>query len=814
MTEPVPAGASPAPDIGGGSALLSRKEKRKAAKKQKRKQVRKEVAIREREEEKARVNDPEEQLRIRIREQEEAEVAERARKEFEERERAWLEAAVARKTAEEERQRREESQKEIEKIGHSNDELEDDGWELVEEGPAEIIWQGNEIIVKKRKVRVPKQSANRQNHEEDDDRPTSNPLPPQSEAYASYTCAPPVSAKEVLETMSQQIPNFGTEQDKTNCPFHLKTGACRFGSRCSRVHFHPDKSCTLLIKNMYNGPGLAWEQDEGLEYTDEEVEHCYEEFYEDVHTEFLKFGELINFKVCRNGSYHLRGNVYVHYKALESAILAFNAMNGRYFAGKQITCEFIGVTKWKVAICGEYMKSRLKTCSRGTACNFIHCFRNPGGDYEWADWDNPPPKYWIRKMSALFGTSDEQGHGMQMELESQERLKGSKRRTPMDNRCPSTKSTHSEMDYPSGGSDTDVDRNLSNNGSFRNDHSSGRKDRTLHKHKHYEDKHGSSSQSHSRKHHSRGHSSRKDDMKELTRGSVKKHRDIDEDGNSEYHKRHKKKHSPTEDMSMQQKGNVFGEQSKSSEYYKEFRLPDQYSDCSREDYHASSYRSSENLFGKENIDVNDRYDGKNCSDYMDSDKENFHRNKLCDRKCSSEEKIHERYASNYFTDHVSDGHGQDKKGKSTGQDAERVFSSNDNDQENNINRKSHDSSQHNVSTQSPSQVEPNELINSSEDTGHAFSRRNKRHSKNERNRRHHREREKYKDVKQETRHDDGHRSDRKRRRHNETLGHKNIKQENSHSDSDGYLYRKNVRKSHSRGRSPISDGFAADSSRE
>lgn len=34
------------------------------------------------------------------------------------------------------------------------------------------------------------------------------------------------------------------------------------------------------------------------QYTDEEVDHCYEEFYEDVHTEFLKFGELINFKVA------------------------------------------------------------------------------------------------------------------------------------------------------------------------------------------------------------------------------------------------------------------------------------------------------------------------------------------------------------------------------------------------------------------------------------------------------------------------------------------------------------------------------------
>ncbi|KAM5574458.1 zinc finger CCCH domain-containing protein 5-like [Rosa sericea] len=141
-------------------------------------------------------------------------------------------------------------------------------------------------------------------------------------------------------------------------------------------------------------------------YIDEEIERCYEEFYEDVHTEFLKFGEIINFKVCINGAPHLRGNVYVQYSALESALVAHQSVNGRYFAGKQISCDFINVTRWKVAICGEYVKSRYKTCSRGRTCNFIHCFRNPGGEYEWADSDRPPPKYWVEKMVALFGYSD------------------------------------------------------------------------------------------------------------------------------------------------------------------------------------------------------------------------------------------------------------------------------------------------------------------------------------------------------------------------------------------------------------------------
>ncbi|KAI4387626.1 hypothetical protein MLD38_000046 [Melastoma candidum] len=396
---------------GGGAAMLSRKDKRKAMKKEKRRLWRRERAEKVKEEELAKLNDPELAIKIEDDEKEEALARERAMREFQEREKAWME----RKLKEEEKERNAlEEQRQMKKDNphHSQRDVsngvdEDDDWEYVEEGPADIIWKGNEIIVKKKKVRVPKKDRDRPNTMEVADLSTSNPLPPQSEASADYNSSLTVSAQQLLENVASQVPNFGTEQDKAHCPFHLKTGACRFGQRCSRVHFYPDKSCTLLIRSMYSGPGLAWEQDEGLEYTDEETERCYEEFYEDVHTEFLKFGELVNFKVCRNGSFHLRGNVYVHYKSLDSAVLAYHAIEGRYFAGKQVKCEFVNVTRWKVAICGEYMKSRYKTCSHGTACNFIHCFRNPGDDYEWADWDKPPPRYWMKKMVALFGYSED-----------------------------------------------------------------------------------------------------------------------------------------------------------------------------------------------------------------------------------------------------------------------------------------------------------------------------------------------------------------------------------------------------------------------
>ncbi|KAK7331545.1 hypothetical protein VNO80_28281 [Phaseolus coccineus] len=379
---------------------MGRKEKRKAMKKMKRKQTRKEAAERERREEEDRLNDPEEQRRIQLLEQEEAERKQRDTILFQEREKAFMDIIITRQQ-EQEQQQQEREQEQEQSIDHDHE----FDYVVHEEGPPEIIWQGNEIIFKKKQLRVRvTDTDNHNNHSQHHDlnRPTSNPLPPEPSVSESE------SRTQTLQDVAQQIPNFGTEQDKAHCPFHLKTGACRFGMRCSRVHFYPDKSSTLLIKNMYNGPGLACDrdQDEGLEYTDEEVERCFEEFYEDVHTEFLKFGEIVNFKVCKNGSFHLRGNVYVQYKALDSALLAYNSVNGRYFAGKQVTCQFVNLTRWKVAICGEYMKSGFKTCSHGTACNFIHCFRNPGGDYEWADSDKPPPKFWVEKIIALFGYSD------------------------------------------------------------------------------------------------------------------------------------------------------------------------------------------------------------------------------------------------------------------------------------------------------------------------------------------------------------------------------------------------------------------------
>lgn len=64
-------------------------------------------------------------------------------------------------------------------------------------------------------------------------------------------------------------------QDSQNCPFFLKTGACRFGDSCSRRHPHPSSSSTLLIPGMYASLGLReGDMDERDDAALEVLFHC------------------------------------------------------------------------------------------------------------------------------------------------------------------------------------------------------------------------------------------------------------------------------------------------------------------------------------------------------------------------------------------------------------------------------------------------------------------------------------------------------------------------------------------------------------
>ncbi|KAJ7401522.1 hypothetical protein BTVI_95213 [Pitangus sulphuratus] len=96
--------------------------------------------------------------------------------------------------------------------------------------------------------------------------------------------------------------NLGTEKDRANCPFYIKTGSCRFGDRCSRKHNYPTSSKTLLIRGMFITFGMEqcrrddYDTDASLEYSDEETYQQFLEFYEDVLPEFQNVGKVVQFK--------------------------------------------------------------------------------------------------------------------------------------------------------------------------------------------------------------------------------------------------------------------------------------------------------------------------------------------------------------------------------------------------------------------------------------------------------------------------------------------------------------------------------------
>ena len=45
--------------------------------------------------------------------------------------------------------------------------------------------------------------------------------------------------------------------DRVNCPFYFKIGACRHGDNCTRTHLKPTLSQTVVITHMYDNPPAA-----------------------------------------------------------------------------------------------------------------------------------------------------------------------------------------------------------------------------------------------------------------------------------------------------------------------------------------------------------------------------------------------------------------------------------------------------------------------------------------------------------------------------------------------------------------------------
>ncbi|CAK1603305.1 unnamed protein product [Parnassius mnemosyne] len=186
------------------------------------------------------------------------------------------------------------------------------------------------------------------------------------------------------------------------CPFFTKTACCRFGDQCSRNHQYPGISKILLATNFYIHFGLEnsnfseYDTDVMLEYEDSDTYKDFKDFFFDVLPEFEKFGKVVQFKVCNNYEKHLRGNTYVEFSDLRSAVAAYQALHSRWYGGRQLSLQFCEIGSWKNAICGLQIKKR---CPKGRACNFLHVFRNPNNLFSIYNGSNyrrrrTPPRSW------------------------------------------------------------------------------------------------------------------------------------------------------------------------------------------------------------------------------------------------------------------------------------------------------------------------------------------------------------------------------------------------------------------------------------
>ncbi|KAM3185239.1 hypothetical protein ACTXT7_006779 [Hymenolepis weldensis] len=179
------------------------------------------------------------------------------------------------------------------------------------------------------------------------------------------------------------LPNHCPEPPHLNwkreelCQFFWKTGACRYGDRCSRQHPLPPLHSSdiasfglshsntprliLIIENMFNHFSL---QCDPLEVDETQLLIDYRDFYADVRPELENIcgGPLEIFRCCRNALPHLRGNVYIQFTqhpTIASDIAL--RLSSRLYDGKQLVARLAYLGEgWESAICGNHGEAEIE----------------------------------------------------------------------------------------------------------------------------------------------------------------------------------------------------------------------------------------------------------------------------------------------------------------------------------------------------------------------------------------------------------------------------------------------------------------------
>ena len=158
---------------------------------------------------------------------------------------------------------------------------------------------------------------------------------------------------------------FGSEVDKLNCPFYLKTGACRHGDSCTRVHLKPRVSSTLVLKHAYANPPAAVALAEGQDVRDCDVlasQTHLESFFEEIFAQCSRIGPVEELKISDNIGDHLLGHVFVRFVRDSDARTALEIF-------RNFRSEFCPVGNLADVRCRQFDDGQ---CPRGGFCNFLH----------------------------------------------------------------------------------------------------------------------------------------------------------------------------------------------------------------------------------------------------------------------------------------------------------------------------------------------------------------------------------------------------------------------------------------------------------
>jgi len=110
----------------------------------------------------------------------------------------------------------------------------------------------------------------------------------------------------VAPTMADRLARvYGTEDDKVNCSYYHKTGACRHGAACGRKHNAPLLSQTLLLKHLWANPAAMLEGGRATADAAAALQRGFEDMLIDVFDEMSRFGEVEEVHVCDNLCDHM-----------------------------------------------------------------------------------------------------------------------------------------------------------------------------------------------------------------------------------------------------------------------------------------------------------------------------------------------------------------------------------------------------------------------------------------------------------------------------------------------------------------------------